>query len=56
MSDEKNIEKDDLAEVNNLEVEPLSDEDLDSVAGGIEGNAAGVGDCTNCPGNTICTS
>lgn len=49
MKDEKN-EKDDLAEVNDLEIEPLSDEDLDSVPGG-----ARALDCTSCDSNTICT-
>lgn len=51
---EETKEKDDLAEVNNLEIEPLSDEDLDSVAGGDLAPVAG--DCTNCTDNRICTS
>jgi hypothetical protein len=47
MSDEKN-EKDDLAEVKSLEIEPLSDEDLEAVPGGVL-------DCTSCDSNRICT-
>ncbi|HEY0512653.1 MAG TPA: hypothetical protein VGH73_12160 [Thermoanaerobaculia bacterium] len=55
MSDEKvNGTPDELAEVNNLEIEPLSDEDLDSVAGGLAD--ALEADCTNCGTNEICTS
>ncbi|HEY0511672.1 MAG TPA: hypothetical protein VGH73_07200 [Thermoanaerobaculia bacterium] len=54
MSDENSNKADDLVEVNNLEIEPLSDEDLDSVAGGAA--AALEGDCTSCDSNTICTS
>lgn len=38
-------EKDDLANVDNVEIEPLTDEDLDSVAGG-DSNTCG---CSNCP-------
>lgn len=57
MSDEKiNEMPDELAEVNNLEIEPLSDEDLDSVAGGAVAGAGLDGDCTNCGTNEICTS
>jgi hypothetical protein len=57
MSDEKvNETPDELAEVNNLEIEPLSDEDLDSVAGGNRADAALDGDCTNCGTNEVCTS
>lgn len=44
MSEEKT--KDELAEVSNVEIEPLSDEDLDSVAGGTV-----APDCTGCGTN-----
>jgi hypothetical protein len=53
MSDEKNTQKDDLAEVNNLEIEPLSDEDLDSASGGLDRGL--LADCTGCGTNEICT-
>lgn len=41
-------EKKDLAEVENLEIEPLSDDDLESVAGGAS--------CSCCPSQSYCTS
>lgn len=40
------MSKDDLAKVDNLEVEALSDQELDSVAGGNEGT--NVASCTCC--------
>jgi len=54
MSDEKKSER--PAEVDNLEVEPLTDEDLESVPGGtINGDAAALDcSCTDTGGN--CTS
>ncbi|HEV7507436.1 MAG TPA: hypothetical protein VGS07_21305 [Thermoanaerobaculia bacterium] len=41
-------EKDNLANVDNVEIEPLTDQDLDSVAGGAEG-ASNTCTCSNCP-------
>jgi hypothetical protein len=41
--------KDELANVDNLEIEPLSDADLSSVAGGAEATSTGYGcSCTCC--------
>lgn len=54
MSDEKmNNEQDDLFESENVEIAPLSDEDLDSVAGGV---AALDSDCTGCIETGCCTT
>lgn len=58
MSDDKKNET--QAEIDNLEVEPLTDEDLESVPGGNLDNNVGVGfspadcSCTDTGGN--CTS
>ena len=38
----------DLANVDNLEIEALSDEELDSVAGGVMAGATEVASCTCC--------
>lgn len=38
-------QKDDLANVDNVEIEPLTDQDLDSVAGGDSNTCY----CSNCP-------
>jgi hypothetical protein len=43
--------KDQSAEIDNLNIEPLSDEDLDSVAGG-----ATAGSCSCCETASGCTS
>jgi hypothetical protein len=46
-------ERDDLASIENLEVEPLTDEDLDSVAGGeVASNTCTCSNCATftCPG------
>jgi len=54
MSDEKKNEK--PANIDNLEVEPLTDEDLESVPGGADADAAAALDCSctetggNCTG------
>jgi hypothetical protein len=44
-------EKNKTAEIDNLNIEPLSDEDLDSVAGG-----ATAGSCSCCETQSGCTS
>jgi len=44
-------EKNKTAEIDNLNIEPLSDEDLDSVAGG-----ATAGSCPCCETQSGCTS
>ncbi len=41
-----------MNEIENLEVEPLSDDDLESVAGG----AADTSTCSCCPKKSYCTS
>ena len=40
-------ENDELAAIDNVEIEPLTDEDLDSVAGGTAGSNTCT--CSNCP-------
>jgi hypothetical protein len=42
--------KSNSAEIDNLNIEPLSDEDLESVAGGLEGS------CSCCETSSGCTS
>jgi hypothetical protein len=42
--------KDKAVEIDNLNIEPLSDEDLDSVAGGTDD-----GSCSCCGKNSACT-
>ena len=59
MSEEKNVNEsqDDLAEVENVEIAPLTDEDLDSVAGGASAGRSISpldGDCTNCSDTSGC--
>jgi hypothetical protein len=44
-------EKNKTAEIDNLNIEPLSDEDLDSVAGGAASDS-----CSCCETNSGCTS
>jgi hypothetical protein len=52
-----NEQKDDLAEVENVEIAPLSDEDLDAVAGGLAKADSGLeSDCTGCGGTGCCTT
>jgi hypothetical protein len=50
---EKDQEKDGLADVNNLEIEPLSDEALESVAGGLSDGSSGS--CCSCCGCSATT-
>lgn len=42
------MSQEDLANVDNIEIEPLTDSDLDSVAGGQVGGSASC-TCSNCP-------
>ncbi len=51
-----NEKNDDLAEVDNVEIAPLSDEDLDSASGGAAIDSALDGDCTGCGNTGCCTS
>jgi len=41
-------EKEELAELDNIEISPLTDEDLESVAGGADG-------CTGCDHDSNCS-
>lgn len=47
------MSKDDLANVDNLEVEALSDKELDSVAGGNVAEGTDVASCTCCAEGAI---
>jgi hypothetical protein len=49
-----NEHSDDLVETENVEIAPLSDEDLDGVAGGAAGRLET--DCTGCGGTGCCTT
>jgi hypothetical protein len=40
--------KDKSADIDNLSIEPLSDEDLESVAGGVEGSCSCCGSASGC--------
>jgi hypothetical protein len=55
MSEEKNVSgtPDDLAEVDNVEIAPLTDEDLDSASGGASISPLD-GDCTSCVDTSGC--
>jgi len=41
------MDEKDLNSIDNIEVEPLSDEDLESVAGGCDSNSCSTSGCSN---------
>ena len=58
MSEENKVseqQNDDLVEADNVEIAPLTDEDLDAVSGGAAISPL-EGDCTGCGGTGCCTT
>ena len=49
---EEHMSEKEMNEIENLEIEPLSDDDLESVAGG----ASDTSDCSCCERKSYCTS
>lgn len=51
MADEKKTQEE-MAEIDNVDIEPLSDDELDSVAGGLSAGLRGSsGSCCTCRGS-----
>jgi hypothetical protein len=55
-NDKKDQKNENPAEVDNLQVEPLTDEDLESASGGNFSPAMGFGDCSCTETGGNCTS